>query len=221
MNNDLSRIPEEPYRVALPDMIHYPSWACESTYEELVRRQPEMTLPVAIACIVINYEDLFRKLKLTPTHNNELLSEAMRSHNPYYLERLFKESQENSEVEMLLGWSKEEFGKSHRMVAIETTTSIVPMNLDGLTVSDEQGGEYNGTYADFSSLDLFVCAPDEMRIPDASGNCKDLREMYGDACNPEAKIKREAEEKARREEPEAKIKHEEPGIALGEDLSQW
>ena len=55
------------------------------------------------------------------------------------------------------------------MGPIERTGNITLMSLDGLTISDERGGEYSGTVADCSSLDLFICAPGELRILDASG----------------------------------------------------
>lgn len=143
-----------------------------------------------------------QKLKILPEHNEELLFEAMRSHNPYYLERLFKESREDSEKEMLLGWTKEEFPRSHIMNEMEKTTTSLPMNLDNYIVTDEQGDRlYNGLGADLSGLDLFVCAPEEMRIlgPRGYGGCSDLGQMYREACNPQAKIEREAREKCQRE----------------------
>ena len=189
MNNDLSRITEDTLESDLPELIHYPSWAHPSTYAELVRRKPEMTLAVGIACIATNDEILFKNLKFSPKEYDELASEAMRSHNPYYLKQVLQNSATCAD-------DKEFYERrNYHMAPIETTSTRLLLNLDGYVVSDEQGGPYNGLGANFSGLDLFVCAPDEMKIPGPGGDGPDLHQMYQDSCCPEEKMKREAAEK--------------------------
>ncbi|KAI8174693.1 hypothetical protein K4K53_007742 [Colletotrichum sp. SAR 10_77] len=86
MSNDVSRITSDTPEWALPYLIWYPARACGPTYEEIVRRRPEMKHAVARACIVADYGPEWDRLNADPSP--ELFCEAKASSNPYYLEDL-------------------------------------------------------------------------------------------------------------------------------------
>lgn len=101
MSNDLSRVSDagvddsndnNDKQHDLPRQIWYPQLAAESTYRELVLRQPRAMLgPVAHACVIAGYRALWDELVVVGDRvepYQELVEECRVSHDRHYLDSL-------------------------------------------------------------------------------------------------------------------------------------
>lgn len=80
MDNDLSRVFST---TPVPQLIWYPHVPACGTLELLHAMRPDMTLQVARACIVGDYQDLYDKIN--PAAHFGLIAEAEASANPHFL----------------------------------------------------------------------------------------------------------------------------------------
>lgn len=101
MNNDLTHITEETPDRDLPDQVHYPELAQSSTYAELARRKPQMTVAIAMACILADYEEVYKSLDMEPDDLlviQDYVAAAYDSLNPFYLKDLASRNKYLAEV---------------------------------------------------------------------------------------------------------------------------
>lgn len=84
MNNNLTRITADTPEDQLPQIIYWPNLASKYTYEDLFKIKPSMETQIAHACIIGNYEELYRKLDVAGSER--LCHEAVRSGNSFYKE---------------------------------------------------------------------------------------------------------------------------------------
>lgn len=107
MNNDLSHITDDTPDVELPLSVHSPDIALASTYAELARRKPQMTAAIARACIVADYEDVYKALDVSLANNSsldDLVEIAKTSSNPFYLKDLMSRDESHAADESLEHW---------------------------------------------------------------------------------------------------------------------
>jgi hypothetical protein len=165
MSNDLSRINDGLSNFELPSLIWYPAWPAPSILKELVRRKPTMAKTAAHACIAANYQTTFDELDVEP--DDKLVSHARDSPNPYYLDffRRKVESQDQESFEQRFHGSLAQRPGSY--ILHEKSTSTIVRVANQFMVSTEfDFGPYNGIDTSASTIELHVCAPDEMKQKD-------------------------------------------------------
>lgn len=84
MNNNISHISENTPEDQLPYQIYWPNIASERVYRALYHRKPSMKMQIARACIIANYETLYRDLD--PDGDESLMLEASFSSNSFFAE---------------------------------------------------------------------------------------------------------------------------------------
>lgn len=159
MNNDLSRVLAKPETA--PECIWYPTLAHSATYRELARRVPSMVKTVAWACIVANYEDVYRDLPdFEP--DEELMEEAWDSRNGFYFQDLKRRAAER-DIRINRDFAQESQVKMAGKRFLEFSTNILRKTLSPDAVSSGSGGIYNGVACNAREVELFVCTPDEWK----------------------------------------------------------
>lgn len=164
MSNDVSRAKNEP-PARLPYFIWYPHLPQKETLAELSIIQPTMLPQILQTCIVGNYQDLYDHFKDEVPPNRLLWGQARKSGNKHYLNDLeYRAKEENidlSRFESTLGICKDLIEEE-----MEPTTTMLKGRLRSHDV-DESGGQpggiYSGLQATSSKVDLFICAPEEIR----------------------------------------------------------
>ncbi|KAF3935662.1 hypothetical protein ABW19_dt0206503 [Dactylella cylindrospora] len=162
MNNDISRITDALEDCYLPYLIWFPNIPHHSTLRELVRRKPCMRPAAARTCIIANDTVTFKRLG--PDVDEELLAEARASPNCYFLEYLKRKA-------LVQGFVEDKYGPQcpWRLITIEKAYEVsYPYLLPNLSDIKSIGGwegswNYDNRYADFSNVNLYVSATEEMR----------------------------------------------------------
>lgn len=179
MNNDLSRISPDSNPASLPYCIWYPTLACKATYWKLVQLNPSMKPAAARACIVADYQ--FTYDRIDPDPDPFLLREARDSTNPHYLQDIERKvSQLDDTSIMEHDGSYEGWKTVTRKGMFEKTSSYLYENVTNYSAVMESGWgmPYDGVVADMSDVELFVCAPEELRHLEKEFNHVDLRQVY-------------------------------------------
>ncbi|KAL4748887.1 hypothetical protein BDW72DRAFT_195330 [Aspergillus terricola var. indicus] len=158
MNNDLSRIFSKPDTA--PGCIWYPTLACPDTYRELAKRMPRMAGRVARACIVGNFEHIYRDLPdFKPTR--PMMREAMESHNPFFLEDLRRRAVEHGIDPYSLSDRRYAYDDIYPTVrqAHEVSTERLDKKLGAFSVSagTDFDNVYNGYACGSSAVEVSLC----------------------------------------------------------------
>jgi hypothetical protein len=91
MSNNLERITSHTKAEELPYLIWYPQFAVPETYVELARRQPDMRVQAARACVAADYEDAYCEIEAP--WDRALAREADESPNSFYARDLTKKAE--------------------------------------------------------------------------------------------------------------------------------
>jgi len=160
MSNDLSRISTQTDPLELPYNIWFPQPASSIIYEELVRRRPAMKLQAARACIVADYEEVYKKID--PQHDEALVREAKASQNPYYLNDLLQKKEAgNSTGETYRHYDAWKVDTDKNTMKVCTTTVL--SQLEPGNVGTSQEWIYDGLEADLRAIEVSICAPPDIK----------------------------------------------------------
>jgi len=160
MSNDLSRISAQTDPLELPYNIWFPQPASGIIYEELVRRRPAMKLQAARACIVADYQDVYKKID--PQHDEALVREAKASQNPYYLNDLLQKKEAgNSTGETYRYYEAWKVYTDKNTLKVCTTTVL--SHLEPGNVGTSQEWIYDGIEADLRAIEVSICAPPDIK----------------------------------------------------------
>ncbi|KAH8667087.1 hypothetical protein BX600DRAFT_463143 [Xylariales sp. PMI_506] len=201
MSNDISRITTDIPPYELPYLIWYPARASAATYLELARRRPEMKPAAARACIVAGYRQAWDELDVDPSY--ELFVEAKACADQYYLDDLRRRSAERGleHVEAYkpgLDAPLHQYPQ-HKLVegSSDRLLPFLPVNHTGF---DPFSTGLYGLEVDAGDVQLFVCAPEELR-PTADYSHLDIAQLYyemGHPCDAEKPESRAYQTRARR-----------------------
>ncbi|PYI07390.1 hypothetical protein BO78DRAFT_443301 [Aspergillus sclerotiicarbonarius CBS 121057] len=171
MSNDLShREPEDQPSAAtrqwaestLPFCIWYPNLASPETYRELARREPELVVSVARACMIANYQAVYQELDFAPTR--ALFREAAQRPGTFYTDDLNRRAELHGGVVV----PTEEYCLWQEVIFVELAwlfkTSLSEVSTPDNGVVLKWMFFVNGVRnADAGSVLLNVCAPEEVR----------------------------------------------------------
>lgn len=172
MNNDLSRA----LLSCTPYLIWYPLWPRPETLQELVLLRPDMKLQIAHACIVADYQMLYRSLGVR--RNWILWREALNyGHGQYYVDDLERRSSEMGfDVASLT--SKSEARRTLNIWCTnrdkEPSDNLLHARISALELTSDQGavGIYDeGVQANAAQYNLFICSTGQLRREVAEQSC--------------------------------------------------
>jgi hypothetical protein len=165
MNNDLSRINTDTRN--MPELIYYPGLAKEGTYKELFRRQPSMKEPIARACIIGDYQELYDSLGVEPDEG--LLREARDSPNKHYLMDLERKLSEGATLPDTC--CKPYWKCLTRRTMFERRSSDLRYYFYDSSLCQNFDFIYNDLDANTGALELFISVSDEVK--------KSIKYSYG------------------------------------------
>jgi hypothetical protein len=179
MNNDLSRIATE--NVDVPDCIWYPTLAQPSTYKKLVDLKPSMIKTVVQACIVADYEHVYKQL---PDFDPDpvLISEAKDSSNPFYLEDLNRRVAEKGiDLENIYveAWKVHATQKQ----LLQKSGMFLWKVVTEHNVSTGPEAIYNGILCEAGNIEVNVCASDALKAQ--IENYEWISDLHGPESAPE------------------------------------
>lgn len=173
MSNDVSRVENEcPTR--LPYFIWYPQLPRMETLAELFLLQPTMLPQILHTCIAGDYQQLYDHFKGQVPPNRLLWGQAKKSGNKHYLDDLEHRAKEQNidlfSFEGSLGIYQDLIEEE-----MEPTTTMLKGRLCSCDIDPfggQPGGIYGGLQPTSSRVDLFICAPEEIRqIAEADEYC--------------------------------------------------
>jgi hypothetical protein len=198
MNNDLSWLTDSTPNEELPIVIWFPQTASKETYTELARRRPLMVPQIARACIHANYEELFDSLD--PIPDAGLWTDAEKSNNTHYLQRLDRKAVElgiDRDTVYVRYTEEEEPQPDHTWPEIQDVTDTSHMSV--LAQEIERNGtqdllllrELTPMHVGYESRDdmpssivgrvlLNACVADQSVRPSVPFDTLDLEQVYRD-----------------------------------------
>lgn len=164
MSNDVSRVKNE-YPARLPYFIWYPQLPRMETLAELSILQPTMLPQILHTCIVGNYQQLYDHFKDRVTPNRLLWAQAKKSGHKHYVQDLEDRAKEKN---INLPKFEGTFGIYKDLVKeeMEPTQTMLKGRLSSSDIDPsggQPGGIYGGLQPSSGRIDLFICAPEELR----------------------------------------------------------
>ena len=119
-----------------------------------------MKLQAARACIVADYQDVYKKID--PQHDEALVREAKASQNPYYLNDLLQKKEAgNSTGETYRYYEAWKVYTDKNTLKVCTTTVL--SHLEPGNVGTSQEWIYDGIEADLRAIEVSICAPPDIK----------------------------------------------------------